>query len=235
MAPSAITIGVAVMLFAAYQTISSDPRRAAAMHEALGDVIATQAAIVRGDLDAMRLHARRLTTLAPPSGLPESAHRHVQSINAAAHDAIAAATPAGAAMAAARMLAACGHCHRAVGTMPAVSSPRLPTVGGTVGHMLEHQRAVDQLLRGLIVPSNQEWQTGARGLRASPLHARELPARAQLAPELLRVEEAVHRLAEDAVAAETADSRVRVYSTLLARCADCHGLHRKIWGPPSVP
>jgi hypothetical protein len=25
---------------------------------------------------------------------------------------------------------------------------------------------------------------------------------------------------------------VRVYSTLLARCADCHSLHRRIWGPP---
>jgi hypothetical protein len=63
------------------------------------------------------------------------------------------------------------------------------------------------------------------------LHARELPRDKKLTPELLRVEEAVHRIAEEAVAAETPESRTRVYSTLLARCADCHGLHNRIWGP----
>ena len=116
--------------------------------------------------------------------------------------------------------------------MPAPGSTNMPTVGGTVGHMLDHQRAIDQMLRGLIVPSQSEWMNGARGLRAAPLHARELPRDAKLAPALLRVEEAVHRLAEEAIGADTVAAKERVYSTLLTRCADCHGLHKGIWGPP---
>jgi hypothetical protein len=116
--------------------------------------------------------------------------------------------------------------------MPAIASKEMPSVGGTVGHMLEHQAAVNSLLRGLVVPSTSEWTQGARALRAAPLHAREAPRQPKLAPDLLRIEEAVHRLAEEAVAAESTQGRVRVYSTLLARCADCHSLHRRIWGPP---
>jgi hypothetical protein len=39
----------------------------------------------------------------------------------------------------------------------------------------------------------------------------------------------VHGLATEAAAAQTTENRVRVFGTLLARCADCHSLHRKIW------
>jgi mono/diheme cytochrome c family protein len=214
------------------QTVKSDPDRLAAMHDHFRAAMAMQAAAIRGDLDALRRPAGELAGLALPANLNPGVRRHVDSIRLLAADAEAARNATVAAAATARVLAACGSCHRAAGTMPAISSPRLPSIGGTVGHMLEHQRAVDLLLRGLVVPSTSEWQQGARALRAAPLHARERPRDVELVPELLRIEEAVHRLAEEAVGAEDTDNRARIYGTLLARCADCHTLHRKIWGPP---
>jgi mono/diheme cytochrome c family protein len=232
MVTRALFIYAAIAWLAAPQTVRYEPGRAAVMHEQLRAVSTLQAAVVRGDLEALRAPALRLSELAAPPGLPEASVKHAQSINAAAREALAAHDATTAATATARILAACGSCHRSVGTMPALSTSSLPSVGGTVGHMLEHQRAIDQLLRGLVIPSDREWQAGARALRGSPLHARELQRDATFTPQLLRIEEAVHRLAEEAVATQMTENRVRIYSTLLARCADCHGLHRKIWGPP---
>jgi cytochrome c2 len=202
------------------------------MHDNFRAASAIQTAVIRGDLEALREPARELAALTIPPGLPDAATRHADALSAAARQALDAKHVTAAAVATGTLLAACGSCHRAVGTMPAVASKELPFVGGTVGHMLEHQAAVNQMLRGLVVPSNSEWSKGARALRAAPLHARDVPRQPTLTPELLRVEEAVHRLAEEAVAAESTQNRVRVYSTLLARCADCHSLHRRIWGPP---
>lgn len=228
-----VLIAAASISLSAGQTVTYDARRAAAMHDDLAAVRAVQAAVIRGDLDAVVPPARALASLSPPDGFPDAAAAHVRAINRSATEALAARDATQAAVATARMLASCGSCHRAVGTMPAVAALGMPSVGGTVGHMLEHQRAIDQMMRGLVIPSDREWREGARALRAAPLHSRELPRDATLGPALLRMEEAVHRMAEEAVAAETLETRVRAYSTVLARCAACHSLHQKIWGPPS--
>lgn len=213
------------------QAAKTDPARVAVMHERFDLVLSIQAEIVRGDLAAARATARALTEKPLQADAPDLFTRHASAIADDAREASTAPDVLAAAVATARMLSTCGMCHRAAGVMPAPTARQWPSVGGTVGHMLDHQRAMDQLLRGMTVPSQSEWLAGARTLRAAPLHVRDLPRDPKLSPELLRVEEAVHRLAEDAVAAETPNSRVRVYSTLLAGCADCHSLHRRIWGP----
>jgi hypothetical protein len=213
------------------QAQKTDPARVEVMHERFDLVLSIQAEIVRGDLPAARQTARALTEKPLQADAPDVFTRHAKSIADDAREASTAPDVLTAAVATARMLSTCGMCHRASGVMPAPTSRQWPSVGGTVGHMLDHQRAMDQLLRGMTVPSQSEWLAGARGLRASPLHARDLPRDPKLTPELLRVEETVHRLAEEAIAAETPNGRVRVYSTLLAGCADCHSLHRRIWGP----
>jgi hypothetical protein len=227
-----ILSAVALISAAERQTAKPDAARIASMHENLRAASALQMAVIRGDLDAVREPARQLAALTVPAGLSDETAKAVRGVTAAAREALDSTQVTAAAIATANLLVACGTCHRAAGTMPAIASSKMPTVGGTVGHMLEHQAAVNQLLRGLVVPSTSEWTQGARALRAAPLHAREAPREPKLAPELLRVEEAVHRLAEEAVAAESTQNRVRVYSTLLSRCADCHSLHRRVWGPP---
>ena len=62
-----------------------------------------------------------------------------------------------AAAATASMLAACGDCHRAVGTMPAHPTPPEPKIGGVLGHMEEHKVAADLMAQGLTTPSSSLW------------------------------------------------------------------------------
>jgi mono/diheme cytochrome c family protein len=213
------------------QAVRPDAARIAQMHEQYRLVTTIQSGVTRGDLDAVREAARTLGAAPAPRGLPDLMTRHADAMTAAAREAANATTVSAAAHAAATMLSACGACHSDAGTRPAMSDAPTPAVGGIVGHMMEHQRAIDQLQRGLMIPSSSDWIRGARALRAAPLHRTELPPDPKLTGELRRVEEAVHRLAEEAVAAELTTTRVRVFSTLLSRCADCHSLHRRIWGP----
>jgi hypothetical protein len=213
------------------QAVKPDPARIAQMHERYRLVTTIQTAVTRGDLEAVREPARRLADASVPRGLPDRMTRHSTAMADAATRAASAATLSVAAHATASMLAACGSCHLDAGTRPAMGDGVAPSVGGIVGHMIDHQRAIDRLQRGLITPSSSDWLQGARDLRAAPLHRAGLPRDPKLTEELQRVEEAVHRLAEDAVAAELTGTRVRVFSTLLARCADCHSLHKRIWGP----
>ena len=97
--------------------------------------------------------------------------------------------------------------------------------------MLEHQRAVDELLQGLVVPSTSQWDRGAARLQTAPLHPDQLPADPGLAGSVRRADERVHQIATRAVRATTTGARTAVYADLITTCADCHSLHRRIWGP----
>lgn len=129
------------------------------------------------------------------------------------------------------MLALCGDCHRAVGTMPAPAVPSSPVVGGAVGHMLAHKRAVDLMVLGLTVPSASLWREGAIALDAAPLRRRDLPKDPKLTREILATERLVHEMAERARQATDARSRVYVYSEVIQSCGTCHALHGNVWGP----
>jgi hypothetical protein len=99
--------------------------------------------------------------------------------------------------------------------------------------MLEHQRAVDELLQGLVVPSASQWSRGAERLRTAPLSPADLPADSGLAGSVRRADERVHQIAARAANATTPPARSGVYADLLTTCADCHSLHQRIWGPRS--
>jgi cytochrome c553 len=212
------------------QAMKPEPARVAQMHEHYQLVAVIQSAVTRGDLDAAREPARRLHDSPVPRGLPDAMTRHATAMTTAAGRVAAATTLTDAAHAAGTMLAACGTCHLATGSAPAMPDAPAPAVGGLVGHMVDHQRAITQLQHGLMTPSTSDWTRGARALRAAPLHRADLPADSRSSTELKRVEDAVHRLAEEALSAELTATRVRVFSTLLSRCAECHRLHKAIWG-----
>jgi cytochrome c553 len=129
------------------------------------------------------------------------------------------------------MLALCGDCHRALAVRPTPSSPTRPDVGGLVGHMLEHQRAMDELVQGLVVPSTSQWTAGAERLRTAPLRPAELLPDRGLTDEIRKAETRVHDLAGRAAQASTLEDRAAVYASLLANCSQCHGLHGAVWGP----
>jgi mono/diheme cytochrome c family protein len=193
------------------------------MHGYLSSVEGVVNAVVRGDLHGARETAATLASAPPPVALPDAMTRHALALTTAARQAAAAPSVTHAAVSVGRALAACGACHRATGASPSLIGPHTPVIlTGTAAHMVAHRHAVDRLMRGLFVPSDREWRDGARALSAAPLHARGVPRDPPLAPGDLRIEEAIHRLATEAAEAVAIDNRIRVFSTLLARCGDCH-------------
>jgi cytochrome c553 len=138
---------------------------------------------------------------------------------------------ASAATATVSMLTQCGDCHRAVGVFPAPTIPKKPDVGGLVGEMLEHQRATDDMLLGLIVPSASQWRQGAERLAAAKLLSSKLPSDPKLTQEIRTAEARVHQIAKQAETAADASARGVIYAQLLTTCAQCHSLHKNVWGP----
>lgn len=204
---------------------------AARMRNHYGQALTVHAAVIRGDLPAVAAPAMALVAaLRTPSstaGAPEA----TAAIKTAAEQAAAAKDLASAASATALMLKACGDCHRAVGVMPSASLPTLPSVGGVVGQMQEHQRSMEQMLQSLIVPSNTLWQEGAKGFATTPFHPKDLPVNTADRQRMVRLEDRLHKVASDAVDAPAGTARSTAYATLLEACAGCHREHAKVWGP----
>jgi cytochrome c2 len=234
----ALIIGLAAAsVLAGAQGKPSDPQTADHMKEHYSKVRAVEAAVIRGDLEAVREPASWLAAHESSRELDKASASQVSTMRQAARQAAEASDIPSAATATAAMLAACGDCHRAAAVVPAPGQSELPVVGGSVGHMLEHQRAVDQLADGLVIPSATLWKEGAEALQSSPLRTRELPRDPGLTREVAAAEDKVHLLAEQAATASEAPARTKSYAQIISTCAQCHGLHGRIWGPglPKTP
>jgi cytochrome c553 len=205
--------------------------RAELMHEQFRTVMGAHDSIIRGDLQGARNGARIVAHFPDPVGLPAGAMPYLVAMRAAAGQAAESADLPAAASATAAMLATCGDCHRAVGTMPAHPSPREATIGGVIGHMITHQAAMDLLLQGLTTPSTSLWNDGANALLSATLRKSQLPNDARISSGIMKSETHVHALAEKARHAEDKASRVAVYSELIQSCATCHGANLKSFGP----
>lgn len=213
------------------QVKPSDAATADHMKEHFAKVREVEAAVVRGDLEGAKAPAEWLAAHESSKELDKASASQVASMRQAARQAADATDIKTAANATAAMLAACGDCHRAAGVVPALVAPQAPLVGGSVGHMMEHMRAVEMLANGLIIPSATQWKQGADGLKASPLRSNDLPRDQKLTREIAAAEDRVHVLADQAAAAAEEKARINAYAQIIATCARCHGLHGRIWGP----
>lgn len=128
------------------------------------------------------------------------------------------------------MLNACGQCHLRSAAHPSLPLRATPEVGTIVGHMVAHQRAADQMLQGLVTPSDALWKDGARAFSTAALHPADIPVPAMERRQLAATEEKLHRLAGDAAQATEPRARANYYGQLLAACADCHSRSTR-WGP----
>jgi cytochrome c553 len=214
------------------QTTPPSIERQSYMRHHFADVAAVHAAIIRGDLAAVRVPATALARMPVPPGTLIVAVPFVVAISEGARRALAATTVPTAAEATAFILQQCGECHRAAKASPRPMAPPAPNAGG-VAHMIEHQLAMDGLLQGLVAPSAAQWDRGAGRLRTAPLRPGELPTDPGLAGNLRRADDRVHLIADRAARAQTAAARANVYADLLTTCAECHSLHRKTLDPRS--
>ena len=200
-------------------SLPSDPARMVAMQHHFGDVSLVLEAVIRGDLGAIREPASRLATLKTPPGVPAASLQYVAAISEAGRRAMNAQTIQASAAAAASLVRQCGECHLASSVRPVPTTVARPDVGGVVGHMLDHQRAADQLLQGLVIPSPELWKIGAQTLLASPLKRAELPSDPRLTREVQASEQAVHDIAAEGVEANTLTQRANNYGQLIAACS----------------
>ena len=104
-----------------------------------------------------------------------------------------------------------------------------------MGHMLEHQRAADEMLEGLFIPSETQWLRGATRFVGAPLRQQSLPRDKKLTSEIRKAEERVHQLAERATKTTAWKDRGDVYAQMVTTCSSCHSLHGVVWGPRRSP
>ena len=186
-------------------------------------------AVIRGDLPSVREPAATLAAVEIPAGLPAAAAPYVVAVREASQRAVDAKTLTAAAESTVAMVTECANCHRAIGVFPAVPRNTTRDVGGVVGHMQEHQRAVDELLIGLMIPSQSQWMAGAERLRGAN--------RSRRTAEGPSADEVGARPTCGSISSPTRRSWPRrrldaaAYAGLMTTCAQCHGLHSKVWGP----
>jgi hypothetical protein len=190
-------------------------------------------AVIDGDLEATRAHARDLASHREPQGVrgPPSTLRQMRSTAShigEAADISEAATLLG------ELAAACGNCHRASDAQPGfpidaselATSDAPPPALDAVAHMLRHQWAADRMWEGLITPSEQYWMWGAGALQEAALHRTDLteePSDVNVTRLAIRV----HEIGLEATRASPLEERASLYGELLQSCAACHGEIRR--------
>jgi mono/diheme cytochrome c family protein len=190
-------------------------------------VLSMHRAIVRGDLQALHSPAVWFAehgSIRSPVGDMDGAER---SLKLAAAGAAAATDVSRAAAAVAEMVVACGRCHRKLGVGPSLPSIASSRHTNIVGHMLRHEQAAEQMLHGLVMPSDSLWLQGTTAFAERPLEAGDFPVDFERGEKMARVEADVHRLAQNAFAGENPSARASAYAQLLGTCAGCHQRHAR--------
>lgn len=204
-------------------TDTEEQGRVTNMHMHFADINAIQQALISGNMIATRETAKKIRAgfRGPqPQGWGPFIERSVASAEMleVTDDLNMAARIAG------TMAGTCGDCHRAheieVVEHDAVAPPREEDKFSDF--MTQHRWAADRMWEGLIGPSDEAWQAGAKVLAQAELTAEDVKERLVLTPE---IETLLAQIRSDAAAASTtsgAKERQELYGSFLAGCAGCH-------------
>jgi cytochrome c553 len=206
-----------------------NPIRAAYMRAHFNQAMLLHDAVARGDLARARAEATILADISPTVPMPPGAEAFQGALTQAAREAAVAATLDDAAHATATLLGICGQCHKANHVRATVPAGKDIRVGGLVGHMLLHQRGVDDLLEGLVAPSDSQWVEGVRVFASPKLDPHTVPGK--MRKPMDHGETALAILAGHAAPAQRTRDRVQVYGQVIATCGNCHRTHGKFAGP----
>jgi mono/diheme cytochrome c family protein len=200
------------------QGIDIESRRSE-MRDHYSQLLAIHDAVVRGDIEAIRRPATELAYLSVPIGSPFGSSAFGAAIRDDARRAARETTVTGAARATVSIIRSCAGCHRANGAaIPADSILRRRPAPDS---MADHVRAADEMLLGLLMPSDERWLTGADRLQSTLLPGRGAGrARSPL-------EDTIQSLTDRAKRSTTATTRASAYVQLLTTCADCHQAARR--------
>jgi cytochrome c553 len=191
------------------------------MHEYFDAVDAIRAALVDGDLAAAQNEATRVVE-APLAADLAHWKEHVDRMREIGRELQASRDVEQASITAARLGAACGDCHRALGFRPELKRAPEPAADPEVdAQMQRHAWAVDQMWEGLVVPSDDRWKIGAAAIAEAPLVGDGSTGDVLAALEKRAAE--VHALGRRAVEAPPQE-RAALLGALLGGCGGCHRL-----------
>jgi hypothetical protein len=195
------------------QGIDVESRRSE-MRNHYSQLLAIHDAVVRGDIEAIRQPATELAYLSVPIGSPFGSSAFGAAIRDEAHRAARETTVVGAARATVSITLACAGCHRA--NNAAISAAAVLTRRPVPPGMADHIRAADEMLLGLLLPSDERWLSGTDRLESTLL-----PGSGSGHPRSA-LDDTIHSLTERAKRSTTATSRASAYVQFLSMCADCH-------------
>jgi cytochrome c553 len=170
--------------------------------------------VMEGDLERARLSATALASTSLSQELPETAWPYVAELQEAARQAEQATGLVEMALATAQIELACARCHTATGAGPTQTL----TAPSGERHMSFHLYGVYWMGYGLLAPDERAWMLGATVLASAWM----LPPGWSAPPEQRELEEAVHGLAQYALATQDPQARAEIRAALLVSCPACH-------------
>ncbi len=130
-----------------------------------------------------------------------------------------------------QLAGSCGACHQALGGGPRFAvGTSAPDGDSQEALMVRHLWAADRMWEGLVGPSDEAWEAGARAIsETQPALARAHRAStsAEGTGDLLQE---VNLLSKEAMEATGLESRANVYGRLLTTCNQCHGPNPSLAG-----
>jgi len=196
------------------------------MHGHLDAVVGMKAAVIAGDLAAVKASARWLGNHPRPSQLPEAWAPYEEDMRSYARRAAAAQNLDIAATAVGDIGRVCGECHEASGFIVSFgySSPPPADIENTITQMQRHLWASDRLWAGLIGPSEAAWDRGADMLTGVDLKVEYITRDKSLRPVVVDIIEKLRFIGERGANETEPERRSDLYGEFLSQCAKCHGL-----------
>ena len=177
-------------------------------------------ALQQGDLAAFSDQLAEASTLAPPPAMPEPWAPLLARFKSAAGGAGDVASLDDAAGALADVVVTCGQCHVALGTGPVYPAPAPDdAINEFQAAMFDHKWATERLWEGVTGPWDVAWERGAAALAETRVFGDAL---GELEGDLLRREQALQALGQEAQRATDHGEKAAIYGRLLATCGDCH-------------
>ena len=195
------------------------------MHERFDAAYQIEEAISRGDLRETQAQAHTLTQLNEPDPLLRW-KPYFDNVVSAAQEVEHASDLTLAATSAAALGRQCARCHEQLTTKIHITRDPFSTHGDDgMQQMRRHQWAASHMWEGLIGPSDELWNEGARDLATIQFTASSATSSLLgdwFNPDVVRIRSAAARALE----LGDQDDRQAVFGELLATCVHCHQAYR---------
>ncbi len=226
---TALSLGVAIGTVLFFMAVNAEDENFSPfqqhMHSHLDRVGAIKAAVIAGDLEAVREPAFWLAEHKEPE-VPDTWMPYVDEMRRYAEQAATAQDLVGASAAISEIGRACGDCHLASGFSVAFGFDQRPPgdVENLRTQMQRHLWAADRMWDGLIGPSEKAWKAGTDMLAEVNLTAAQVTEDPAKQPPVADLVTRAKALGEQGSLASSRELRSGLYGEFLSLCATCHSL-----------